>query len=321
MLDDSDTQKHCVIIPFFERLDQVHRCVSELVTQRLPGTMILLINDGTPVSAVRQGLRDLLTEPGVHLVHHEQNQGVSAARNTAIDWCRERGVEIVLMIDSDCLPGAGFISQHLALHQNYPDAACFGCGVIGVGKTFWAKLDKVMSWVHSVPYGQIRAVHHPYHLPTTNFSIKMSMLKGPEPAFDGRLLTGEDALLIRRLRKAGRPVLFSPEPHIYHFDRETFVDVFKHHYIWGYHQYFVQLNQDISPRCFNPWYRAVFLIAFIPCLPLFALLGAVLNLKPWLRHKPNYLLLFPLVLLLWLGKAVAVAEAAARPAQCIRHPA
>lgn len=321
MPEGDSSARHCIIIPFLGRLDQVERCVRPLLEQRLPETEILLVNDGTPVTAVAEQLRAILKNPCVHVVHHAENLGVAAARNTAIEWCAERDVEVVLMIDSDCLPGNDFIVRHLALHREYPDAACFGCGVIGVGRTFWAKLDKVMSWVHSVPFGEIRAVNHPYHLPTTNFSLKMSALPAGQAAFDGRLQTGEDALLIRAFRRRGKPVLFSPQPVIYHFDRTTFSGVFKHHYIWGYHQYFVQLNQDIAPRSFQPWYRALFLLAFIPCMPLFALLGAVLNLKPWARHKPQYLLFFPLVLLVWMGKAVAVAEAAARPHQCLREPA
>jgi len=317
--DGDSPARHCVIIPFLGRLEQVKRCLQALLEQSLSRTQILLINDGTPVSDVDNSLDNLLENPAVHLVHHTANRGVSAARNTAIQWCAERSVEIVLMIDSDCVPGSDFIARHLALHQMYPAAACFGGGVIGVGQSFWATLDKVMSWVHSVPYGEIRPVHHPYHLPTTNFSVKMSALPESGPAFDARLLTGEDALLIRGFRRQGKPVLFSPDPVVYHHDRESFTEVFRHHYVWGYHQYFIQLNQDFAPRSFQPGYRALFLLAFIPCLPLFALMGAVLNLKPWVRHKPGYLWLFPLVLLLWMGKGVAVAEAALRPHRCLRE--
>ena len=315
---DQYAAKHAIIIPFYRRLDQVQACVNALLKQRLAETQILLINDGTPVVEVEQALAELSATSSINIVHHEKNKGVSAARNTGIKWCREHNIEIVLMIDSDCLPEKDFISQHLALHRSHPQAACFGCGVIGVGKSLWAKLDKVMSWVHSVPFGEIRSVEHPYHLPTTNFSVKMSMLPTSEDAFDSRLQSGEDALLIRRFRREDKPVLFSPQPQIYHFDREGFVDVFKHHYIWGYHQYFIQLNKDISPRSFQLWYRLCFLLAFIPCMPLFALLGTTLNLKPWLKHKPVYLLFFPLVYIIWLGKAVAVTEAAWRPHHCLR---
>ena len=222
------------------------------------------------------------------------------------------------MIDSDCVPGENFVGPTFDLHREHPEAACFGGGIIGVGKSFWAKLDNVMSWVHSLPYGNIREVHHPYHLPTTNFSAKMAMLPGEGPVFDSRLLTGEDALLIRSFRKQGKAVMFSPTPQIFHFDRETMTDVFKHHYVWGYHQYFIQLNGDLSARSFNPWFRALFVTAFVPCMVLFALLGAVLNLLPWIRYKPKYLLFFPLVFLVWIGKAMAVLEAAVHPHACLR---
>ena len=316
---DQTYTSHCIIIPFYQRLEPLRRCLEALISQKLANTEILLVNDGTSVELVEKALQELLVLPCINLINLEANRGVAAARNTAIQWCREHDIEIVLMIDSDCLPGEKFIEQHLLLHLDNRDAACFGGGIIGVGDSFWAKLDKVMSWVHSLPYGNVREVHHPYHLPTTNFSVKMSMLPREGPVFDGRLLTGEDALLIRSFRKQGKPVMFSPEPHIYHFDRETMLDVFRHHYVWGYHQYFIQLGGDMSPRSFNPWYRALFLTAFTPCLIFFALLGAVLNTLPWIRYKPKYLLFFPLVFIVWIGKAVAVAEAAVNPYDCLRN--
>jgi GT2 family glycosyltransferase len=312
--------KHTIIIPFYQRLAQVKRCVLALQRQSLPDTSILLVNDGTDTEEVEEALESLLSADNLSIIHHQRNRGVAAARNTAIQWSRDKGAELILMIDSDCEPGENFISGHIQLHQQYPEAACFGAGVIGRGSSFWAKLDRVISWVHSVPHGKIRRVDHPYHLPTTNLSIKISMLPDTPEVFDPRLRTGEDALFIRQLRQEGKQVLFSPEPSIFHYDREQMVDVFKHHYVWGHHQYFIQLNKNISARSFNPLYRTFFLIAYLPCIPLFALLGSILNIKPWLKHRPHYLAFYPLIYLVWLGKAIAVAEAAIRPRRCLILP-
>ena len=320
MPTDYAATSHCVIIPFFQRLGPLRRCLDELISHKLPATEVLLINDGTSASLVEAHLQDFLTLPFLHILHHTENQGVAAARNTAIQWCRDHSIEIVLMIDSDCVPGEDFIDQHLKLHHDYKEAACFGGGIVGAGKSFWAKLDNVMSWVHSLPYGSIREVHHPYHLPTTNFSVKMAVLPKEGSVFDSRLLTGEDALLIRSFRRKGKAVMFSPIPKILHFDREEMADVFKHHYVWGYHQYFIQLSGDLPPRSFDPWFRTLFVAVFVPLLVPFALAGAVLNLFPWIRYKPKYLVLFPLVFVVWVGKGIAVVEAAVHPRACLRMP-
>ena len=309
---------HSVFIPFYGRLDQVSRCLDSLLSQRLKNTRILLVNDGSPETEVEETLGQYLTLPGVVLLHHDGNRGVAAARNTAVNWCRVQALEILIMLDSDCLVDEDFISGHLALHREYPQAAAFGGGVRGSGASIWATLDKIVSWVHSVPYGAVRKINTPYHLPTTNFSVKISMLPVGEQVFDERLNTGEDALLVRRLRQEGKTVWFSPSPTIIHKDRETLLDLLRHHYPWGHHQYFVQLTGDLNPIGFNPWFRLLFLILFIPALPLFALMGSTLNLMPWLKHKPIYALAFPAVYLLWLCKSVAVVEAALRPEHCLR---
>ena len=268
--------------------------------------MLLLVNDGGDPHEVEGALQAELANPQLQLLHHEYNQGVSAARNTGIQWCRDQGVELLLMVDSDCEVEPDFIAAHRALHEAYPEAACFGGGVEGTGESLWAGLDRIVSWVHSVPAGESRQVPSPYHLPTTNFSLKLSAVAQMNPVFEGRLNTGEDALLIR------------PSPVIRHSDRERLRDVIAHHYAWGHHQYFVQLNNNLSDRAFNPVFRLLFLLVFLPLMPLYALMGATLNVLPWLRYKPLYLLSFPAVYLLWLAKGCAVAEAAIRPRDCLR---
>lgn len=288
------------------------------MTNPVEGGQILLVNDGSPRAEVEQALKNYLDQYGVEIIHHERNRGVAAARNTAVKWAREKRISLLIMVDSDCVVGSDFVEQHLRLHREYPEAAAFGGGVVGTGHSLWAKLDKIVSWVHSVPFGRVRRVETPYHLPTTNFSIKISSLPPGDKVFDERLNTGEDALLIRGLRQAGKSVWFSPEPTIQHADRETLSQLLRHQYVWGYHQYFVQLTGDMSPIGFNPLFRACFLTVFIPCIPLFAALGSGLNLLPWLRHKPMYLLALPAVYVIWLAKSIAVAEAALRPAQCLR---
>jgi glycosyltransferase involved in cell wall biosynthesis len=255
------------------------------------------------------------------MLRHVRNRGVAAARNTAIGWCRRAGVEIILMIDSDCEPTPDFISSHLRLQAEYPEAACIGGAIEGVGRGFWALFDRVMTWAHIPPVSKPGDMKHPYHLGTTNFSAKMARLPAREQVFDERLCTGEDALLIREFRRNRQRVLFTPRPVLIHHDRDTFRGTVWHHYQYGNHQYFVQLGGDLSPRCFHPLYRAAFFLAFAPVMPLYALMGSVLNLAPWIRRRPWYVAFYPLMYLMWLGKGVAILESAVRPSKVLRVPA
>ena len=315
------------MIPFLDRLDQMAACLDALLLQASPDTFFLLIDDGSsPPAAQHARLQSLLSQPHVHLIRHADNRGVAAARNSGLHWCRQHAIDIVLMIDSDCMPEHHVIETHLRLHREHPDAVCIGGQIIGRGKSIWAKLDGIASWVHATPHqkhhapaSEFRAVHHPYHLPTTNFSVKIDKLPKRDFVFDERLTSGEDCLLVRELRRYQQPVYFSSTPTVYHQDRETGCAVFRHHYAWGHHQYFIQLGGDFSPRCFNPVYRLFFVSVFLPLLPLFALAGALLNCKPLWYNRPSALVFFPLVYALWLGKAIAVLEAAIRPYACLRN--
>ncbi len=312
---------HCVIVPFLNRIDQVTRCVGELLNQLKPNTIVLLIDDGsTPDGFYSVAMQPILCHPQVYLIHHRDNYGVSAARNSGLHWCRKNNIDVVIMMDSDCLPTSNVIDEHLRLHREHPEAVCIGGTIIGRGKGLWAKLDGLTSWVHASPHKtgeNFRYVDHPYHLATTNFSVKLKQLPQRDFVFDERLATGEDCLLIREMRREKKGVYYSVTPKIYHFDREDMVGVFKHHYRWGHHQYFIQLGGDISPRCFNPVYRAGFFALFLPLMPLFALAGSVLNSKPLLFDRRAELIFYPLILLLWLGKGIAVLEACIRPYHCL----
>src|SRR5690606_35377093 len=142
---------------------------------------------------------------------------------------------------------------HLRLHREHPDAVCIAGRINGEGKGVWARLDGITSWVHASPHGvgestpASRAVWHPYHLATTIFSVKLGQLPPRPFVFDERLMTGEDCFLIRELRKSQKGIYFSASSEAFHQDRETFLEVFRHHYVWGHHQYFIQLGGDISP--------------------------------------------------------------------------
>lgn len=317
--------RHCVMIPFYNRHEQVARCMESLLAQAQPETLFLLVDDASTASASGTLLASVLHHHNVYLIRHAENQGVAAARNSGIHWCRQRNIDILIMIDSDCCPEHNFIAEHLRLHAAHPEAVCIGGRIVGVGKSFWAKLDGITSWIHASAHGvadagqeEFRAVEHPYHLATTNFSLKLKQIPLRDDVFDERLMTGEDCLLIRELRKLRKGVYFSSTPRIFHQDRETFADVFKHHYAWGRHQYFIQLGGDISPRCFNALYRGLFILVFLPLIPLFALAGSALNSKAlWARERKG-LWLYPFIYLLWLGKGFAVVEAAIRPYACLR---
>ena len=308
-----------VIIPFFGRFEQLTLCVLALLDQSHKKFKIVLIDDGSNSKYSSSSyVTKLPKDERLIFLEHDKNHGVAKARNTGVKWCKSNSIDLILMIDSDCLPSSNFVSGHITLHERHPSASCIGGGMVSVGESVWAKLDNILSWVHSIPEGEVRSISPLYHLPTTNFSIKISEVPDREELFDNRLQTGEDALLIKKLIKRGKSVLFSPVPKVKHYDRNTLSDVLHHHYKWGYHQYFIQLGGNISSRCFKLWYRVLFASCFFFSIPLYALLGSCLNLLPWLKYRPSYIIYAPLIYIVWLFKACAILEAAISPNTVLR---
>jgi len=306
----------CVSIPFYNRLDLIQNCLSKLGSQVNADILLLLIDDGSS-DKVHQEIKNhpLLKKNNVFLIRHEKNKGAPAGRNTSVKWCREHGVDMIIMVDCDCDVPPDFIQKHIDLHKQYPEVACFGGGICGVGSGYWATVDKIMSWAPSIPIGNVRELNKAYYPPAANISFKVDRLPKREKVFNENLVTGEDVLLVRELRKNKEKIYFSPEPSVKHHDRDKMKDVIRHVYEWGKHIYFIQMGNNYSERCFKLWYRIPFILAFLPALLAFAGLGLVFTLMPWLGYKQSYIVYFPWVFLLWIVKGFAILKMAFNPYQ------
>lgn len=298
-----------VLIPFKDGFDVLAKSLKNLHPQLSEGIEVVLVDDGSnPEAAGHPALSPFLDDGRFHLLTHDVNQGPAQARNTGLTWCRDADAEIVILLDSDCLAKPGFIDAHVRLHKAHPNRSCIGGAIHGQGSGVWAGLDALMSWFSSIPETPARAVNEPYHLPSTNMSLKMNKLE-PGDIFNPRLKTGEDVAFIKNLRARGETVFFSPEPEIIHRDRDSFSGFFRHQFRWGLHTYVVRFGE----KRLSFWRRALFALAFIPGFPFYVVLTTFLNVAPWLKRSPVYVLYVPLLLLLYAVKGVAVFSGALDP--------
>jgi len=303
-----------VLIPFKDCGSVLAECIESLLLQLTDGVEIVLIDDGSqPEAANDPLLQPFLGHNRIHLLRHGVNLGPSAARNTGLRWCREAGAEIVILLDSDCLAEPGFIDAHIRMQRQNPERVCIGGAIQGRGRGAWARLDALMSWFSSIPGTPARSVEEPYHLPSTNMSLKLKRLPQTDEVFNPRLKTGEDVAFVKSLRSRGETVFFSPEPEIIHRDRETFAGFLRHQYRWGLHTYVVRFGEGNLSK----WRRAVFACAFVPGFPVYVAMATWLNVAPWLKRSPAYLLYVPLLLLFYAVKGIAVLSGTIRPDQAL----
>lgn len=88
------------ILPAFNLAHKIGRTLEQLLRHDYPDLEIIVVDDGST-----DGTADaVLRFPGVRLIRHPRNLGVSAARNTGI---RAASHDLVYLLDADCtvLPG------------------------------------------------------------------------------------------------------------------------------------------------------------------------------------------------------------------------
>jgi GT2 family glycosyltransferase len=298
-----DDIKCCIVIPYKDNSHILARCLASVLSNVPATTLIVVVDDGSEISGkADRNLTQFLGDRRLILLQHSENLGAGSARNTGIQWCYEQGIAIAILLDSDCSVATGFVETHCHLHSQYPEVAVFGGAVHGIGDGIWATLDNLMSWFTSIPNAPLREVDGLYHIPTTNMSLKLNALFPEIPLFDAHLRTGEDVRLVQRLRRNGYKLMFSPQPEISHYDRESFADFLQHQYRWGLHTFALRFPslQD------HKLARFLLIILFVLLLPFFAIAASIITIAPWLRQSLKYWWYFPMILCVYLYKGFAI---------------
>lgn len=89
--------KISVIVPVFNMEKYLHRCIDSILTQSYRNFELILINDGSTDTSA--GICDSYQiKDNRVIVVHQENQGVSAARNKGLEICRG---EWVCFVDAD----------------------------------------------------------------------------------------------------------------------------------------------------------------------------------------------------------------------------
>lgn len=111
--------KLSIIIPVYQVKATLRRCVDSIIHETFRDWQMILVDDGST-----DGSADLCDDYAhedhrIQVVRHQQNQGLSAARNTGLDHAHG---DYIMFIDSDDFIAAGTLPalmQTLAIHPDY----------------------------------------------------------------------------------------------------------------------------------------------------------------------------------------------------------
>lgn len=129
-----------VIIPVYRTSGTLDACVRSVLEQQVPGMEVILVDDGSPDTCPRQCDQWAQAHPCIQVIH-QQNRGLSAARNAALDIAR--GQYIAFADSDDCLAPHTLLPcvQWLEAH---PDTDIIEFPVISVDSASqqWQRLKK-----------------------------------------------------------------------------------------------------------------------------------------------------------------------------------
>lgn len=202
--------KVSVYIPAYNAAEYLAPCIQSLLDQTLPADEIFVIDDGsrdaTPEIAARY--------PRVTLIRHPQNQGLAAARNTAMRAARN---EFIASIDSDCCADPIWLAELL---KHMADPAIVGVGgklVEGVQRSLadrWRAVHMAQQWGDTL-------VRDPRFLFGCNTLYRKSALLELGGFDETKRTAGEDTDMGERIRAKGFRTLYDPAARVTHLRHDT----------------------------------------------------------------------------------------------------
>ncbi len=145
-----------IVIPVFNRADIIARTVESCLAQTYTSIEIVLVDDCSS-DGLNQALLPFAEDQRVRLVRHEQNQGVSAARNSGVEAAKGT---LIAFLDSDDVWQPTKLERQMA-HIKTHDGDRFLSGTlteVRSGKGMARVRPKYLK-PHDVPMGDYLFVH------------------------------------------------------------------------------------------------------------------------------------------------------------------
>lgn len=115
-----------VIVPVYKVEPYLHRCVDSILGQTFTDFELILVDDGSPDGCPAICDEYAVKDSRIHVIHQE-NAGLSAARNTGIDWVLATSdSQWISFVDSDDWIHPQYLSVLLyaALEHHVPISMC-----------------------------------------------------------------------------------------------------------------------------------------------------------------------------------------------------
>jgi len=224
--------KVSVVIPTYNRLDQLKQVIAALQQQNYPidDFEVVIVSDGCTDGT--EAYLAQYTKPLKLQVLTQQNQGPAASRNLGAS--RAQG-DIILFIDDDVVPTPNLIREHLKVHQEN------GEDIIALGPMLSPPVAQLSPWSHweqemlmkqysAMDDGKWEPSARQFYTGNSSLSRQHLIDSG---GFDISFRRAEDVELAYRLELKGLRFIYNPEAIGYHYSIRSFESWSKTPYVYG----------------------------------------------------------------------------------------
>lgn len=199
----STANKISVIIPLYNKRESIARAITSVVTQVPAPREIIVVDDGSTDGSGEIVEAMTTQHPQLNLIRQE-NRGVSAARNRAIEAAEG---EFIALLDGDDTWREGYIAEICQLISTYPDCGAYATGfyIVDDAERVIADTPKSEGVVDFFAESQSHYVLIP-SATTLNRSLALQLGGFPEG-----MRMGEDQYLWIKIARAAK-VCTSPKP-------------------------------------------------------------------------------------------------------------
>lgn len=204
-LQSEESSKISVVIPLYNKEQEVERALRSVVEQSLTVGEIIVVNDGSTDNSMAIVERFIAAHPEANIrLINQENSGVSAARNRGI---KEAVGDYIALLDGDDWWLSNYIAEVCRMMEYYPDADAYSTA-------FDIVTDKSLTRA-AVPTteGYIdpakEALQRRYPIIPSTATLRRSMLMECG-GFPEGMRIGEDQWLWAKMMSRGAKFAFSP---------------------------------------------------------------------------------------------------------------
>lgn len=217
--------KVSLYIPCFNAAKTIQFCLEAIFKQSYSLKEIVVVDDGSSDETI-----EIVSRYPVRLIKHTHNQGLVAARNTAI---KNINTEFIASLDADCLPNSDWLKQ-LMNRFTSPKIAGVGGRLL---ESYSSSAFDLWRSVHMKQYWKDKETTPPF-LFGSNTVFRKKALVNIRLYNENYKSNYEDVDVSNRLKKRGYILIYEPEAIVHHLRSDDICSILNSYWKWnlGYYQ-------------------------------------------------------------------------------------